>query len=99
MKDLLKIMFIPIVGCIAIGIMFLFVIFGGHWEDEVENEAGKYGFAVKDLSGDVFTYTGDCDGNTYRPVCGDDGVTYDNACFAVKAGTKSSHLGQCGARV
>ncbi len=101
MKDLLRIMFIPIIGCLAIGVMFLLVVWGGYWNDTIENEAGRYGFATADLPQATdarFTVTADCDGNTYRPVCGFDGDTYDNACFAVRAGTRVAHLGACGTR-
>lgn len=30
------------------------------------------------------------------PVCGLDGNTYDNRCYAIKAGTDTNYLGKCG---
>ncbi|MCH8147838.1 MAG: hypothetical protein IH987_07570, partial [Planctomycetes bacterium] len=44
--------------------------------------------------------TGPCDEtcpNVWDPVCGIDGVTYSNACFAELAGVPIAHLGECGA--
>lgn len=32
----------------------------------------------------------------YQPVCGCDGQTYDNLCFAIQAGAQIDHEGECG---
>jgi hypothetical protein len=95
MKDLLKLLFIPIIGCLAIGIMFLTIVWGGHWMDEFDNEEGRNMDPATGLVGRaVFAPTGDCD-DSYFPVCGDDGETYDNACRAVKAGVTVEYRGVC----
>ena len=42
-----------------------------------------------------------CEGVKYEPICGDDGVTYDNSCHMQKASCRSDrgvqilHLGEC----
>ena len=100
MKDAVKIMFIPIVGAIGIALIFLLVVFSGNWWFAVQNPDGTTGLAVAELElhDGVLGKTTKCDANLYTPVCGQDGNTYDNACFAVNAGTKVSHRGACGPR-
>lgn len=95
MKDILRLLFIPIVGIVAMGLILMLIVWGGHWYDEVVNEKGKVPATSKDLGGyAVLTFTGDCD-DSYYPVCGFDGVTYDNACKALAAGTKAAYRGGC----
>lgn len=95
MKDAIKIMLIPMMGVIGIGLILLAIVWAGDYQSKIENEQGKYSSASKDLGGyAVMVPTYNCD-NSYFPVCGHDGVTYDNTCKALKAGTKVSHRGVC----
>jgi hypothetical protein len=100
MRELVKLLLIPIAGCIAIGVIFLFIVFGGHFENKVDNEQGKLGHAVAELGAfdDIIGQTAHCDNTLYQPVCGEDGKTYDNVCYAITAGTKVAHHGACGPR-
>lgn len=95
MKDAIKIMLIPIIGSIGIGLIFLFVVWAGNYQAKIENPQGKDVSAAKDLSGYVVLRpTPECD-NSYFPVCGEDAKSYDNACKAVAAGTKVAYRGVC----
>lgn len=95
MKDAIKIMLIPIVGVLGIGLIALAVVWAGSFQSKIENADGKVGSSSKDLGGyAVIVPTYNCD-NSYFPVCGFDGVTYDNTCKALAAGTKVSHRGVC----
>jgi hypothetical protein len=95
MKDAIKLMLIPIVGCIAIGLIFIFVVWSGNFQKDIENEDGKYSSASRDIGGyAIFHPTPKCD-DSYFPVCGFDGVTYNNACKALANSTKVAHRGVC----
>jgi hypothetical protein len=96
MRDIIRLLAIPIAGIFAFGIIFMLVVWAGGFQPRIENEQGKLsGMATKDLGEyQTLTYNGNCD-NSYFPVCGLDGTTYDNACKAVSAGTKVSYRGAC----
>jgi hypothetical protein len=95
MKDLVKMMLIPIIGSVAIALIFILVVWAGNYEHKVVNQEGQYGSATKDVGGyAVLRPTPQCD-DSYFPVCGFDGVTYDNACKAVANSTKVAHRGVC----
>ena len=94
-KDAIKFMLIPIIGVLGIGLIFLAIVWAGNYKSKIENVDGKYSSASKDLGGyAVMMPTYNCD-DSYFPVCGFDGKTYDNTCLALKAGTKVSHRGVC----
>ncbi len=96
MKDVLKLMLIPIAGSIAIGLVFLLVVWGGNFHDFIVDDESPDPSLQRDLIGAaIITPTANCD-DSYFPVCGFDDVTYDNACKAVTAGTKVAHRGACG---
>lgn len=95
MKEQVKLLLVPIVGMTAMALIFILVVWGGSWYDEVINENGRDTSTAKDLGGyAVLTPSPQCD-DSYYPVCGLDGVTYDNACKAVRTGTKIAHRGVC----
>lgn len=93
MRDVIKLMLIPIVGSAAIAVIFMLVVWAGNFD--LENEAGMDTSTSKDIGGyAVLGPTPICD-DSYFPVCGFDGHTYSNACKAVAAGTKVAHRGIC----
>ncbi len=51
-------------------------------------EAGSTGLLPEGEPGDCI--------QVYEPVCGCDGETYSNTCFAFLAGVTVAHDGQCG---
>ncbi len=95
MKTAIKIMLIPIIGVLGVGLIFLLVVWAGNFQPKLENQDGKYNSASQDIGGyAVMAPTTDCD-NSYFPICGFDGITYDNACKAVRNETKVAHRGVC----
>ncbi len=94
MKDAIKIMLIPIIGILAIGVIFLSIVWSGNFERNIVNKNGEAP-ASKNLGGyAVMLPTPECD-ESYFPVCGFDGLTYDNACKAVRNETTVAHRGVC----
>lgn len=95
MKSVLKMLLIPMCGAIAMTLIFVLVVWGGSWEDDIVDENredagygdGLVGYAVMDN-------TRPCS-DLYDPVCGHNGITYGNSCKAVKAGTKTAYQGVC----
>lgn len=94
MRDSLKLMLIPIVGSIAIAVIFILIVWSGNFQAKIENEDGQEYKASADIGGYAVLTPQNCD-NSYFPVCGLDGNSYDNACLAVKAGTKVAYRGIC----
>ncbi len=95
MKKVLKMLLIPIAGAIGITVIFMMVVWAGGWQGEVVNEDGFDSDYGQGLVGNVvFEPSRHCS-DLYDPVCGHDGNEYDNACFAVRAGTKVAYQGAC----
>ena len=95
MKDAIKLMLIPIIGSVAIALIFILVVWAGNYQHRVQNDNGMYSSASKDVGGyAVLGPTSNCD-DSYFPVCGFDGLTYGNACKAVANSTKVAHRGIC----
>ena len=93
MRDVVKLLLIPIAGSVAIALIFIFVVWAAGWRPV--NDEGKYVSASKDVAGyAVLGPTPTCD-DSYFPVCGFNGETYGNACKAVAANTKVAHRGVC----
>lgn len=96
MKDALKLILVPAVGAVGIALIFIMVIWAGSWYDEVVNEGGENPSGSRDIAGYAsFTVTDSCSTEPFY-VCGFDGVTYINACQAVRNGTSVAHRGNCG---
>jgi hypothetical protein len=94
MKDSLKLMLIPIIGSIAIAIIFVLIVWSGNFQSRIENKEGQEYSASEDIGGYAVLVPTSCD-NSYFPVCGLDSKSYDNACLAVAAGTKVAYRGVC----
>lgn len=95
MKKTVKMVFIPIVGVIAIALIFMLVLWGASWYDDVVNDVSRPQDGDPALAGyAILGPTWECD-SSYFPVCGMNGGTYDNACKAASAGTTVAYRGVC----
>ncbi len=96
MRTAVKLMLLPIAGSVAIALIFLLVVWSGQFQDRIVNADAPDPSVQRDLVGAATIGPGLACDESYFPVCGMDGVTYDNTCKAVRAGTTVAHRGACG---
>ena len=93
-KNSWKKMQVPIMGIIGILIIFSLIVvkLGADTNNKVGSAYMQYHLYDADFKG-----VQGCS-DLYDPVCGSDGVTYDNYCKAKEAGVSVEYQGACAAQ-
>lgn len=90
-KESWRKMQVPIIGIIGILVIFTLVVV--KLQADTDNVVGN-AYADYKLYDEKFTGSQGCD-DLYDPVCGEDGVTYDNLCIAKARGVTVLYQGIC----